>query len=117
MAIRINGNKVVSIEEKPENPKSNFAQTGCYVYDSRCFEIIRNLKPSARNEYEITDVTRWYMEKGEIEATILQDQWIDAGTFESLHKASVEVRERMLAAGTDGKAAGVQAAQAAVTAS
>lgn len=84
----------VSIEEKPQQPKSNLAQTGCYVYDARCFEIIRNLTPSHRGEYEITDVTKWYMGRGQLSCTVLQDKWIDAGTFESLFKATEEVRNR-----------------------
>lgn len=86
--------KVVSIEEKPAKPKSKFAITGCYVYDNRCFDVIRNLKPSARGEYEITDVSRWYMNHGELTASVLQDEWVDAGTFESLHRAAVLARER-----------------------
>lgn len=85
---------VISIEEKPKKPKSKYAVTGCYVYDSRCFEIIRNLKPSARGEFEITDVSRWYMEKGELTASVLKDEWIDAGTFESLFRAAETVRKR-----------------------
>ncbi len=85
---------ILSIEEKPLKPKSNFAVTGSYVYDNRCFEVIRNLKPSARGELEITDVSRWYLEQGDLSATILQDEWIDAGTFESLHRAATIVRER-----------------------
>ena len=86
--------RVISIEEKPKKPKSKFAVTGCYVYDKHCFEIIRNLKPSARGEFEITDVSRAYMEKGELAATVLKNEWIDAGTFESLFKAAQLVRER-----------------------
>ncbi len=86
--------QVESIEEKPKKPKSNFAVTGCYVYDHRCFEIIRNLKPSARGEFEITDVSRWYLEHGELTASVLKDEWIDAGTFESLFKAAQLVREK-----------------------
>ncbi len=90
------GDKAVvdSIEEKPKKPKSNFAVTGCYVYDHRCFEVIRNLKPSARGEFEITDVSRWYLEHGELTASVLKNEWIDAGTFESLHRAAVMVQER-----------------------
>jgi glucose-1-phosphate thymidylyltransferase len=91
------GTKVLSIEEKPKQPKSNLAITGCYLYDNRCFDIIRNLKPSARGEYEITDVSKAYLESGELGATLLQDEWIDAGTFESLFKAAATVRERRLA--------------------
>ncbi len=89
--------KVTSIEEKPLKPKSNFAITGCYIYDHRCFDVIRNLKPSARGEFEITDVSRWYMEQDALTASVLKDEWIDAGTFESLHKAAVEVRRRKMA--------------------
>ncbi len=94
----MDGNRVVSIEEKPAAPKSNLAITGCYVYDSRCFDIIRNLKPSARGEYEITDVSRGYLETGELTATVLQQEWIDAGTFESLYEAAGAVRARRQAA-------------------
>lgn len=86
--------RILSIEEKPKKPKSNLAVTGCYLYDNRCFEVIRNMKPSARGELEITDVSRWYLEHGELRASILRDEWIDAGTFESLHRAAVEVRRR-----------------------
>ncbi len=94
--VTLMGNTVVSIEEKPHHPKSNFVQTGCYVYDARCFEVIRNLQPSARGELEITDVTAWYLEQGELTATVLRDAWVDAGTFESLYRAAELVRERKL---------------------
>ncbi|MSR87246.1 spore coat protein [Candidatus Peribacteria bacterium] len=86
--------EVISIEEKPKKPKSNLAVTGCYLYDNRCFDVIKNLKPSARGEFEITDVSRWYMEQKALTASVLKDEWIDAGTFESLHRAAVMVRER-----------------------
>ena len=85
---------ITSIEEKPAHPKSNFAITGCYIYDKRCFDIIRNLKPSARGEYEITDVSKGYLDTGELTATILQKEWIDAGTFESLFEAARLVRDQ-----------------------
>lgn len=85
--------KVIDIQEKPKIAKSPYAVTGCYVYDSRCFEVIRNLKPSARNEFEITDVSNWYAHKGEMTASVLQHDWVDAGTFESLHKASSLARD------------------------
>lgn len=85
--------RVTSIEEKPKKPKSNMAVTGCYVYDKRAFEIIKNLKPSARGEIEITDVSNWYVEKGEAKATVVEKEWIDAGTFESLLSAANLVRE------------------------
>jgi len=90
----LDGDKVISIEEKPSAPKSNLAHTGCYLYDARCFDVIRELKPSERDELEITDVSKWYLGQGELTASILQDEWIDAGTFESLHQAAVKVRAR-----------------------
>lgn len=93
---QVQGNQVVSLVEKPQQPQSNLAQTGCYIFDNRCFEFIRNLQPSARGELEITDVSKWYMENGKLGFTILQDEWVDAGTFESLHKAASLVRERKL---------------------
>lgn len=92
--VELDEDNVLSIEEKPEFPKSNLISTGCYVYDNRCFDIIRGLKPSHRDQLEITDVSDWYIKHGELKATILQDEWIDAGTFESLHEASVLARER-----------------------
>ncbi len=92
----LDGDNVTSIEEKPLKPKSNYAVTGCYVYDARCFDIIKNLQPSARGELEITDVSKWYVENGEAKATILEDEWIDAGTFESLFRATALVRQRKL---------------------
>ncbi len=94
--VQVQGNQVVSLEEKPEQPRSNLAQTGCYIYDNRCFEFIQNMQPSARGELEITDVSRWYMQNGKLGYTVLQDEWVDAGTFESLHRAAVLVRERKL---------------------
>jgi glucose-1-phosphate thymidylyltransferase len=86
--------KVVSVEEKPSEPKSNLAITGCYIYDNRCFDIIKNLQPSPRGEYEITDVTKWYLEAGELTSSTLEKDWIDAGTFESLFLAASKVRDQ-----------------------
>jgi glucose-1-phosphate thymidylyltransferase len=86
--------KVVSVEEKPSEPKSNLAITGCYIYDNRCFDIIENLTPSPRGEFEITDVTDWYLQHGELTATTLNEDWIDAGTFESLFLAASKVRDQ-----------------------
>ncbi len=88
-------NTVLSVEEKPQDPKSNLAITGCYVYDHRCFDIIENLQPSARGELEITDVTKWYLENNALKATILEKEWIDAGTFESLFQAAELVRNQL----------------------
>lgn len=87
--------RVESIEEKPLKPKSNLAVTGCYVYDNRCFDFIRTMKPSSRGELEISDVSRWYVELGVAEATILKEEWIDAGTFESLFLAATIVRKKL----------------------
>jgi len=81
------GDKIVSIEEKPENPKSNFAVVGVYIYDSSVFEIIRTIEPSQRGEYEITSVNNVYIERGQLSYTFLQGEWIDAGTFDSLADA------------------------------
>jgi len=79
--------RVVGIEEKPANPKTKFAVTGIYMYDSRVFEIIETLKPSNRGELEITDANNEYIRRGEMAYDILNGWWSDAGTFESLHKS------------------------------
>ncbi|MBI3336800.1 NTP transferase domain-containing protein [Candidatus Peregrinibacteria bacterium] len=94
---QVQGTRITSIAEKPAHPTSNLAITGCYIYDHRCFEVIRHMQPSPRGELEITDVSRWYMEQKELSYTILKDEWIDAGTFESLHQAAVIIRSRKLA--------------------
>jgi glucose-1-phosphate thymidylyltransferase len=88
----IKGNKIISIEEKPALPKSNLAVTGLYIYDTNVFEIIRTLKPSGRGELEITDVNNEYIRLGEMDFSMLQGYWSDAGTFESLFRASELVR-------------------------
>lgn len=98
LASQPSGIKITSLEEKPLEPKSNFAATGCYLYGSGCFDIISGLLPSARGEIEITDLSKAYLAKDELTATILNDEWVDAGTFESLHKAAVIVRERKMGA-------------------
>jgi glucose-1-phosphate thymidylyltransferase len=79
---------VLSIEEKPRNPKSNFAVVGIYLYDSTVFQKIRRLKPSGRGELEITDVNNFYIEEGTLTYEILEGWWTDAGTFESLLRAN-----------------------------
>ena len=85
--------KVVAIEEKPSKPKSNWAQTGLYLYDKRVFEIIDSLDFSARGELEITDVNNQYIEWGSMDASFVSGEWTDAGTFESLFRANSIARE------------------------
>lgn len=84
----IDEKQILEVEEKPQNPKSNFAVIGYYMYDSSVFSIIKHMKPSARGEYEITDVNNEYIKRGELAYEILQGDWTDAGTFESLLYAS-----------------------------
>ena len=89
----LNGKHVLRIEEKPAQPKSDYAVIGIYMYDARVFEIIRALKPSGRGELEITDVNNAYIERGEMTWDELAGWWSDAGTFESLLYASNLVAE------------------------
>lgn len=84
----IQGNRIVGIEEKPKLPRSNNAVIGIYLYDPAVFTIARTLKPSARGELEITDVNNEYIRRGELTYDFLDGWWTDAGTFESLMRAS-----------------------------
>lgn len=84
----ITDNRVVRIEEKPKQPKSNYAVTGIYLYDASVFDIIKTLKPSGRDELEITDVNNAYIEKKLMAYDILDGWWSDAGTFESLNRVN-----------------------------
>ena len=77
------GNRVLSIEEKPRQPKSRIAVTGVYFYDARVFEIIRTCKPSGRNELEITDVNNAYIRQSEMQFDMMAGWWSDAGTFDA----------------------------------
>jgi len=85
---RLDGDKVVEIIEKPEAPSSNFAVIGIYLYDNTVFNIIKTLKPSGRGELEITDVNNAYISRGSMTYEILDGWWTDAGTFDSLLRAS-----------------------------
>jgi glucose-1-phosphate thymidylyltransferase len=85
--------RLVEIVEKPEKPESHLAVTGIYFYDNDVFEICRTLKPSKRGELEITDVNNAYIQRGDLTFEVLEGWWTDAGTFESLHRASVLVAD------------------------
>jgi glucose-1-phosphate thymidylyltransferase len=87
--------RAISIEEKPQNPKSNYCVTGLYVYDNRVVDFAKNLKPSNRGELEITDINRIYLEKGELEVALVKGAWIDAGTFDSLLEAQILAKEKL----------------------
>lgn len=82
------GDRILSIEEKPKQPKSDLAVTGIYFYDGAVFDIIRGLKPSARGELEITDVNNAYIRRGQLTYDVLAGWWTDAGTFDSLARAN-----------------------------
>jgi glucose-1-phosphate thymidylyltransferase len=84
----IRGSHVIGIEEKPKSPKSNYAVIGVYLYDDSVFQKIRRLKPSGRGKLEITDVNNFYIEEGTLTYEVLEGWWTDAGTFDSLLRAS-----------------------------
>lgn len=92
----IDGERIINVEEKPKNPKTNFAVTGLYMYNSRVFDIIKMLKPSARGELEITDVNNNYIKAGTMTFRILNGFWSDAGTFESICRALEFVRNKRI---------------------
>jgi len=82
------GKRIVAIEEKPGNPKSNYAVIGIYLYDAQVFDVVRTCVPSARGELEITDVNNAYLKQGMLEYDVLDGWWSDAGTFESLRRVT-----------------------------
>lgn len=90
----VKGDKVTYVEEKPPKPKSNLAMTGLYMFDSQVFDIIKKLKPSGRGELEITDAIDAYLKKDQLYYNMIKGFWSDAGTFESLFKASLFIREK-----------------------
>lgn len=79
---------IIQIEEKPQNPKSDYAVIGIYMYDEKVFDIIRSIQPAERGEYEITSVNNAYIERGELTYDVLEGEWTDAGTFESYYYAN-----------------------------
>ena len=79
--------QIVEIEEKPIQPKSDYAVVGVYFYDASVFDIIRTVEPSARGEYEITSVNNVYIDRGQLEYSLVEGEWVDAGTFDSLAEA------------------------------
>jgi len=85
--------RVVEIIEKPENPPSNKAVIGIYFYDADVFDVCETLKPSHRGELEITDVNNYYLDRGDLSHEVIEGWWTDAGTFESLHRASNMIAE------------------------
>ncbi len=89
----LSGSRVVSITEKPKEPKSNLAVIGIYLFDNRVFHVIKTLERSERGELEITDVNNWYIRDGSMTYEVLPGWWTDAGTFESLHRASCLIAE------------------------
>ncbi len=94
--VELEGKRIVSIEEKPKKPKSNFAVTGIYMYDSNVFDIVKTLKPSGRGELEITDVNNAYIKKDLLTYDILKGWWTDAGTPESLFKSNALAKDIIL---------------------
>ncbi len=90
----LQGDRIIGIEEKPANPKSNYAVTGIYLYDGSVFDKCRNLKPSHRGELEITDVNNLYITEGTMTFAVLDGWWTDAGTFDSLLRATNLVAAR-----------------------
>jgi len=93
--------KVLSIEEKPKSPKSNYAVTGLYIYDNRVIEIAKNLKPSNRGEIEITDINNSYLSSGELSVNKIQGVWLDAGTFDALLEAGNIVKSKKISENFD----------------
>lgn len=93
-------NNVLSIIEKPQQPKSDYAVTGLYVYDNTVVQKAKSLQPSARNELEITDLNNAYLKEGSLKVAFVKGKWLDTGTFEALYQATTVVREKELAKAT-----------------
>jgi len=93
--VEFKNGKILTIEEKPKKPRSKFVVTGIYFYDPEVFEIVRTLRPSHRGELEISDVNNQYLKKNLLEYDILSGWWTDAGTFESLERATLLIEGRV----------------------
>lgn len=91
--VEFKNGKIISIEEKPLKPKSDYIVTGIYMYDSKVFDIIKTLKPSKRGELEITDVNNVYLKRGQLTYDILKGWWTDAGTFSSLYLSNTLTKD------------------------
>ncbi len=87
-------NKAVSIEEKPNEPKSDYAVTGLYIYDNTVLDKVKSLKPSQRGELEITDVNNLYLKEGTLDVALVKGKWFDTGTFESMFEATQFIRDK-----------------------
>jgi len=96
VVVRNDEGGVIKIVEKPKEYISDYAIPGLYLYDKRVVEVAKQIKPSARGELEITDLHNWYLEKGELQVLDVKGEWIDAGTFESLFKASELARKKSI---------------------
>lgn len=88
--------KAISIVEKPDNPKSEYAVTGLYIYDNTVVEKAKSLEPSPRGEIEITDINNLYLKEGKLDVAMVNGQWLDTGTFEAMYQATNFVRDRHL---------------------
>ncbi|OGX23484.1 MAG: spore coat protein [Omnitrophica WOR_2 bacterium GWF2_38_59] len=91
--VTFKGKKIVDIVEKPKKPKSNYVNTGLWMFLPEVFTLLKNLKKSPRGEYEVTDVLSHYVKNDQLSYSILKSQWTDAGSFESLYKATVLMKK------------------------
>jgi glucose-1-phosphate thymidylyltransferase len=89
-------NRAITIEEKPSEPKSDYAVTGLYIYDNSVVEKVKGLTPSDRGELEITDLNNLYLNDNALDVAFVEGKWFDTGTFESMHEATVFAREKAL---------------------
>jgi glucose-1-phosphate thymidylyltransferase len=105
----ISGDRIVKIEEKPKQPKSDYAVTGLYMYDRTVFDIIKTLEPSGRGELEITDVNNAYIERNEMTYTTVDGWWSDAGTFDSLLRSNILVASQSASDSEEISQAAIQA--------